>query len=163
MDTALIPGPFPSLTSSMNQGAEDVQRKLDMDRLRRNLSAPPSEQARLREACEGFEAIFIQKIWEQMRQNAVQFGQKPSREESMRQGMYDQEFARKMASAGGIGLADMLYEQLSRRMGQSNVTGSPRNNPQLPVIPAGSSPSARLRAEDLRPEAAPASNLQPAE
>ncbi|MCL1915854.1 MAG: rod-binding protein [Desulfovibrionaceae bacterium] len=157
------------LTLFTNQAGDDVRRKLEMERLRSNLKAPQDQKAKLREACEGFEAIFIQKIWEQMRKNVPQDGYLHSREEAMYQGMYDQEFARKMASSGGIGLADMLYDQLAQRMGDSVRTSSPGRSPASPVLPAGSFPSGSAALRPLRdPRAVPspaesALNLQPEE
>lgn len=119
-----------------------IQKKLDMDALRERLHNKPGQQAKLREACEGFESLFIQKLWEQMRKNVQKSGYLHSRDEQTYQGMYDVEFSKKMTAAGGIGLADMLYEQLSQRLGQSSLTTSPRNDPRLPIIPAGSSVTA---------------------
>lgn len=118
-----------------------VQRKLEMDRLRSHLNNGQSKEEKLREACEGFESVFVQKIWEQMRKNVQHDSYLHSRDEQMYQGMYDAEFAKKMTEAGGIGLADMLYEQLSQRLGESSRTTSTQNNPRLPIIPAGSLPS----------------------
>lgn len=119
-----------------------IQKKLDMDSLRQRLAGKPDQKAKLREACEGFESVFIQKMWEQMRSNVQKSGYLHSRDEHMYQGMYDAEFSKKMASAGGIGLADMLYEQLSQRLGESSRTTSTRNSPRLPILPASSSVSA---------------------
>lgn len=137
-----ISSPADASMAMMNLQAQDmVQRKLEVDRLRSDFNGGQDKDAKLREACEGFESIFIQKIWEQMRKNVQQDGYLHSRDEQMYQGMYDQEFAKKMTSAGGIGLADMLYEQLSQRLGESSRTTSPRNNPKLPIVPASSSPT----------------------
>ena len=60
---------------------------------------------RLRDACEGFESIFIQKMWQQMRATLPKEGLLKGREEAYWQDMYDQELAKSMTSAGGIGLA----------------------------------------------------------
>jgi len=68
----------------------------------------------MRQACEGFEAIFIQKMWEQMRASLPKEGLLKSKEEQYWQSMYDQELGKSMASAGGIGLADMMMVQLGR-------------------------------------------------
>ncbi len=115
-----------------------VQQKLQMDALQKNLSGAPDKQAKLREACEGFESVFLQKMWEQMRQNVNKSGYLHSRDEETWQGMYDQEFSKKMSSAGGIGLADMLYEQLNQRLAQSSRDAS-SHSPQR--LSSGSTPS----------------------
>ena len=118
-----------------------VQKKMDMDGLKKRLDAAPNKAAKLREACEGFESVFIQKLWEQMRKNVQKEGYLHSRDEQMYQGMYDTEFSKKLTQAGGIGLADMLYEQLSQRLGESSRTTSTKNDPRLPILPADSSVS----------------------
>lgn len=116
-----------------------IQKRLDMDALRERLNGAPDKKAKLREACEGFESVFIQKMWEQMRKNVEKSGYLHSRDEQMYQGMYDAEFSKKMTQAGGIGLADMLYEQLSQRLGESSRSSSPSVSPRLPILPAGGS------------------------
>lgn len=133
-------GPIDSQMAMMQLDQQQmIQKKLDMDRMNELLSARPDKKEKLRDACEGFESIFIQKLWDQMRKNVQKSGYLHSREEHMYQGMYDAEFSKKMTEAGGIGLADMLYEQLSQRLGESSRTTSPRNDPRLPIVPAASS------------------------
>lgn len=114
-----------SLDSSMMQASlgQSQGRQLELQNKVRGLNessssrlTPEQKEKRLREACEGFESIFIQKMWQQMRATLPQNGLLHSRDEKMWQDMYDQELAKSMASAGGIGLADMMYEQLSRNL-----------------------------------------------
>ena len=98
-----------------NVASQDVQNKLTALGGSKNLS-PEAKAKKLREACEGFESIFIQKMWQEMRKTVPQNGMMHSKEEHYWQDMYDQELAKKMTTAGGIGLADMMYEQLSRNL-----------------------------------------------
>ncbi len=86
-----------------------------------NLSDVEKEK-KLREACEGFESIFIQKMWQQMRATLPQENPLVGREEKFWQSMYDQELSKKMASSGGIGLADMMYDQLSQNLVSASRT-----------------------------------------
>ena len=81
---------------------------------------PELKEKKLREACEGFESIFIQKMWEEMRKTLPKSTLLHGREEQFWQGMYDQELAKKLTSAGGIGLADMMYAQLSTNLGNAS-------------------------------------------
>ncbi len=74
------------------------------------------KSAKLRETCESFESIFIQKMWQQMRATLPQENPLVGKEEKFWQSMYDQEFSKHMAKSGGIGLADMMYEQLSENL-----------------------------------------------
>ena len=108
--------PLDAKTAQMRMQQGDMQ-----DRARQigNLAgpggrAPVDKEKKLREACEGFESIFIQKMWEEMRKTLPKSTLLHGKEEQFWQGMYDQELAKKMTSAGGIGLADMMYAQLSR-------------------------------------------------
>jgi Rod binding domain-containing protein len=131
----------PALSVKTAQNMELVRHKQQVDALRRELTPGQNPRAGLREACQGFEAMFIQKIWEEMRNNVPKEGYLHSRDEQLYQSMFDHEFSKKMASAGGIGLADMLYDQLAQTLGDSSRTTSPGVNPRLPVLPASSSPS----------------------
>ena len=107
---------------------DPVQRKLQIDALRDRLAEPNKDaaaQRKLKEACQGFEAIFLQRVWEQMRKNVAKEGYLHSRDEESYQSMFDQELVKKMADAGGIGLADMLQEQLSIKLGKASIASSP--------------------------------------
>ncbi|MCC8193474.1 MAG: rod-binding protein, partial [Deltaproteobacteria bacterium] len=117
--------------------SDRVQRKLSIDAMKKRVSGGPSEEKKLREACEGFESIFLQKMWEQMRKNVKKEGYLHSKDEEAYQSMFDVELAKKMASAGGIGLADMLYEQLGQKLhNASKTTGSGLMREPLPIEPA---------------------------
>lgn len=97
------------------------QANLDTQRSRlENLSKSQDQATKekeLRKACEGFEAIFIQKMWDEMRSSLPKEGMFHSKEEEYWQSMYSQELGKSMASVGGIGLADMMVEQMTRPTG----------------------------------------------
>ena len=114
-----------------------VQKKVSIDAMRKRVSGGQNEEKKLREACEGFESIFLQKMWEQMRKNVNKEGYLHSKDEEAYQSMFDVELAKKMASAGGIGLADMLYEQLGQKLhNASKTTGTGAPRAPLPIEPA---------------------------
>ena len=121
-----------------NMTQEDpIQKKIAMDALRKRIAGEPDKKKELREACQGFEAIFIQKVWEQMRKNVPKEGYLHSKDEEIYQSMFDQELAKKMSSAGGIGLADIMYEQLSQKLWESSRTTAPSRvtpDPNLGVL-----------------------------
>ena len=73
-----------------------------------------AKKAELREAAEGFEAIFMQKMWEEMRASMPENSMHGSKEEEYWQSMYSQQLGKDMAANGGIGLADMMMEQLAQ-------------------------------------------------
>ncbi len=100
-----------AMAGMQEQNASTQQRQINS---LSNTNSDPAKEKKLREACEGFESIFIQKMWEQMRASLPKDGLlSSSKEEQFWQGMYDQELAKSMASSGGIGLADMMMEQMN--------------------------------------------------
>lgn len=114
-----------------------VQKKVSIDAMRKRVSGGESEETKLRGACEGFESVFLQKMWEQMRKNVKKEGYLHSKDEESYQSMFDTELSKKMASAGGIGLADMMYEQLSQKLANvSKTTGVGAMRAPLPIEPA---------------------------
>ncbi|GFM37796.1 peptidoglycan DD-metalloendopeptidase family protein [Desulfovibrio psychrotolerans] len=126
----------PNLLNAQMSGQDLIRRKLEMDALRKRLVDPDAKDKKLREAVEGFEAIFIQKMWQQMRATVPKEGYLHGKDEEFWQGMFDQELSKKMASAGGIGLADMLVEQLQSSMGSASRTTAPsRVSTPVPVEP----------------------------
>ena len=123
-----LPAVDPRLSAQQALQDDPVQRKLQIDALRERLAEPGKDDAaarKLKEACQGFESIFLQRIWEQMRKSVGKEGYLHSRDEESYQSMFDQELAKKMAEAGGIGLADMLQEQLSVKLGKASIASSP--------------------------------------
>ena len=73
------------------------------------------ESAKLMEACRGFEAMFLNFMYEKMRDTVPDntlFG--TTNADKILQSMLDTELTKNMAEAGGIGLADMMFRQLSQ-------------------------------------------------
>ena len=116
--------PFASNVMPPEASTSEISRSEFQSRLAGLAQAGTAEQKekKLREACEGFESIFIQKMWEEMRKTLPKSTLLHGREEQFWQGMYDQELAKKMTSVGGIGLADMMYAQLSTNLGNASRT-----------------------------------------
>ena len=159
-----LPTVDPRLSAQQALQDDPVQRKLQIDALRARLAEPGKDDAaarKLKEACQGFESIFLQRIWEQMRKSVGKEGYLHSRDEESYQSMFDQELAKKMAEAGGIGLADMLQEQLSVKLGKASIASSPgmlKGKQQLlplevlamplPTVP-GFNDRSKIKAEEL--------------
>ncbi|MFO8030931.1 MAG: peptidoglycan DD-metalloendopeptidase family protein [Desulfohalobiaceae bacterium] len=68
----------------------------------------------LKQASKDFEALFIQKLWQQMRKTLPEDGMLRSGEQEKYMSMFDQEFSKKMAEAGGIGLSRMIMNSLDQ-------------------------------------------------
>ena len=76
---------------------------------------------RLKKACQLFESMFINELFKEMRKTIPRGGLiKEGNRDRIYKSMLDQEYANRMAEAGGIGLGEMLFRQLSR-----NLIGSP--------------------------------------
>lgn len=151
MSTPLVD---PSIAQNTLTDHQVKTMRREADSARQTLNGSPATAAakekKLREACEGFEAIFLQKIWEGMRASLPKEGLMHSREEQFWQGMYDQELGKSLASNGGIGLADMMMSQLSRNLQSASEVAASRNGrvpmdidpvPLLPTSPAASGSS----------------------
>lgn len=116
--------PVDTRSTQMQMQAQQVQSQArDVGNLLKSGGKHGAQkEKKLREACEGFESIFIQKMWQQMRATLPKTNMLQGKEEQYWQSMYDQELAKSMAGAGGIGLADMMYEQLSRDLVSASRT-----------------------------------------
>ncbi len=77
-------------------------------------AADMSKEVKLKKACQDFEAIILQQMLTAMRKSVPKdtlMGSSYSQD--MYQSMYDESLATEMASGKGIGLADVLFQQLS--------------------------------------------------
>lgn len=80
-----------------------------------NEAAKDQQDKELKEACKGFEAMFLNMMFKQMRATVptdTLFGE--SNAKKIYQDMYDEKLTENIADSGGVGLADMLYKQLSK-------------------------------------------------
>jgi flagellar protein FlgJ len=123
----------PRLAAQVADTQDLARFKSQMDGLKKNLSgADPDKMGKLKEACQNFEAVFIGKLWEQMKQSVPKEGYLHSKQEDSYMSMFNRDFSEKMAQAGGIGLADMIYDQLSQKLKQASqetLTGGVEINP----------------------------------
>ncbi len=72
-----------------------------------------AESKKLREACQGFEAMFLDIVYKSMRNTVPEntlFGE--SNGEKIWHSMLDTEMMQNVAKAGGVGIADMMYDNL---------------------------------------------------
>jgi flagellar protein FlgJ len=111
----------PRLAASVADTKDLDRFKSEMQGLRKNLSGgDPDKMAKLKKACQNFEAVFIGKLWEQMKQSVPKEGYLHSKQEDSYMSMFNRDFSEKMAEAGGIGLADMIFDQLSRKLKEAS-------------------------------------------
>jgi len=139
---------------SSKDGDAAIKHKLAIERLKQNLTPGKSGEKKLRSACEGFESIFINKLWKQMRSSVPKEGYLHSKEEDIYLSMFDVEVSKKMSSAGGIGLGDLLFQQLQEQLSDAGSRTSNAKHKGLGGIkPLTANPSDRAKAGE---ESAPA-------
>lgn len=122
-------------TDDMMSRADQVRQKQMIDELRSRLTPGKSDDQKLREAVQGFEAIFLKQMWTQMRATVPQSGLLKSKEEQFYQSMFDHEITQSLSKSGGLGLGDMLYEELKKRTDKTAVTTSPSSMQNAYVQP----------------------------
>ena len=116
MTSPLTTGLVPHEASGAEVSRREFQSRLaGVGNLNGKKMTEADKEKKLREACEGFESIFIQKMWQEMRNTLPKTNMLQGREEQYWQSMYDQELAKSMTAAGGIGLADMMYAPVVTR------------------------------------------------
>ena len=82
---------------------EKVENKVDIERIK------------LKEACKQFEAIFIEYMLKTMRKSVPKSALfKRENAEQIYTSLFDEKVAEKVAESKGLGLADMLYKELSK-------------------------------------------------
>jgi len=93
-----------------------------LDRLR--ASAARQDPQALREAAQQFEGLFTAMMLKSMREASLGSGMGDSEETKTYQDMYDQQLALQMAHGKGLGLADMLMQQLTRSQSAHGVAST---------------------------------------
>jgi len=72
-----------------------------------------SDDAKLRESANDFEAIFIQQMLKTMRKTSFESDLLPKSEgEKVFQSLLDEQYAQISAKSGSLGLGEMIYQQL---------------------------------------------------
>jgi len=74
------------------------------------------DDAKLKEACEGFESLFLNMMLKEMRKTVPESETSNSYAMGMYQEMLDEEIAENASKGKGIGIADSMYRQLSSQL-----------------------------------------------
>lgn len=121
-------------------------------------AADPATQAKLKKACQMFEAQFLKQLWKEMRKsipkNGLIYG---GQGEEMFTDMLDQAVSDKFVAGGSMGIATMLEEQLGRqrlrsphRKGVGPLRGAPSGQTaqemEASLAQAGEAPPASAAA-----------------
>jgi len=103
----------------------------------RAANAPRSggeDRERLRGACQQFEAVFLAQLLHKMRETVPEdpvLGD--SRAKDIYYGMLDWELAQQIARTQSVGIAEMLYRQLSRAGGAAPQETGKSTSPTAPA------------------------------
>ena len=78
------------------------------------------EEAKLKDACQQFEQMYLTQMFTQMRKASKMGGGESlmgnSQGEEMFTGMLDQERAKTWSQEGGVGLANLLFQQMKKTL-----------------------------------------------
>jgi flagellar protein FlgJ len=96
-----------------------------LDRLKYQATQNGGKDA-VKAAAQQFEAYFLQMMLRNMRQTLSQDGPFDSQETKMFGEMFDQQIAQKISQGKGLGLADMLMQQMQLSMGAQGIQAAPR-------------------------------------
>ena len=92
------------------------QKSFSVDNRIESRFAAQAKNKKLAAACQDFEAIMLNKIMSSMRDSLPEGGLfEKSYGEKIFQSMLDEEMTRQMAHGKGMGLAKLLYEELSSK------------------------------------------------
>jgi flagellar protein FlgJ len=111
-----------------------------LDRLR--ASAARQDPQALREAARQFEGLFTAMMLKSMREASLGTGLGDSEETKTYQDMYDQQLALQMAHGKGLGLADMLMQQLTRANAAHPSAAAPTTPASATAVPVTSAAGA---------------------
>lgn len=90
-------------------------------------SIDSKEKAKLMKVCREMESVFLNYMMTTMRATVPKNGLTSGGfQEGIMQSMLDTELTRNMAQAGGIGLADMIYRQLSTSTDSQKTSQAPK-------------------------------------
>jgi peptidoglycan hydrolase FlgJ len=94
---------FHQLTEKMTEG---VRRKSEF--------GTPAAEEEMEKVARDFESVFINKLLESMRKAIPKSGLLESHSLDMYQSMMDQEMAKEMSERKGMGMGEMIYNDLSK-------------------------------------------------
>ncbi len=93
---------------------QDIQTQNNLNKLRMRNCNVKSNEAKLQEAAQGFEAIFVTKLLSQMNNSSMNNGGfiGNSNSEKTFKSMLFQEIGKEVAKTSSFGIADAIYNQL---------------------------------------------------
>ncbi len=121
----IISGHDSATAKASAEGQELLGFKNKLNSLNDKISGGENVDEGLRSACKKFEAVFMGKIWQQMRKGVQKSDYLKNSYEEQYTSMFDKDFSEKLADGGGIGLGDMLYQQLRSKLDNASKATLP--------------------------------------
>jgi murein DD-endopeptidase MepM/ murein hydrolase activator NlpD len=108
---------------TLQASIQGMSQQAELRRMEQALKAGQGSEDRqeLKETCQEFESLFIQKLWSSMRKTVPQSSLLHSKAEEHYMSLFDQAFAREMSRNGGLGLGEVLLQQLQSRLEASST------------------------------------------
>ncbi len=101
-------------SSASDAAGKDFAQRLQQAVADKAAKATDANDKKLKATCKDMESVFLNMMYTSMRKTVPKdslLGE--SNEDDIMQSMLDTELTKKMSQAGGVGLADLLYRQLS--------------------------------------------------
>ncbi|PTN39088.1 peptidoglycan DD-metalloendopeptidase family protein [Desulfonatronum sp. SC1] len=158
-------------TLLLGHGQNDVHRRFDALRGLRSGASPEAAQmnaphgdqqstadakheSKLREASQDFEAMFLHQLIKQMRATVPHHDPLRGKGEEFWQSHFDMEMASVLSRSGGIGLGDMIFEQLRQTQVQATRDSDPVGKPMpLTILAPTPNSTTDITASEDDPEA----------
>lgn len=115
-----------------------------LNALKKNVKANDAQA--IRQAAQQFESLFTDMMLKAMRAAKLGDGLGDSEQGDVYQDMYDQQLAVQMSQGHGLGLADMLVQQLTRSGALHGASAGATGSPVAAGANGGSSSASRLRS-----------------
>ena len=114
-------------SASFAQTLKDAEHKAAASQAQHvvNEAAESKRDKELKDACKGFEAMFLSMMYREMRATVPEntlFGE--SNGQKIFMDMRDSELMKNVAESGGLGLADLMYRQLSPQIKAQEQTAA---------------------------------------
>ena len=98
----------------INTDINNIQQDNALNKLRSKTCNVKDDDAKLKEAAQGFEAIFVTKLLNQMNSSSMNEGGFLGQSSSQKtfKGMLFQEIGKEVAKTSSFGIADAIYNQM---------------------------------------------------
>lgn len=74
------------------------------------------DEGKLKDACQQFESLFLTQMLKEMKKSIPKSEGEGNKEKDTYEDMMYEEVAKSMASSGGVGMANILYQQMQELM-----------------------------------------------